>query len=329
MPAYFDTGFSVRQPMWHGQGLVLNDYPTDWADAREKAGLTWEPEVQGLYTKRVAITDEGVTTHFTPVEGHVAITRSDTGAPLGTATSGYQPITNQQMGELVEAIVEADGAVKFETAGSCRGGAQVWALAYLDEPFHVPGDPSATLPFFALLNSHDGTGACKVLPTDVRVVCWNTWNAASAQGDRTGAQVSIRHTGNVAEKIDAAKAMLAGVREESKAWQVLAADLAAINVSDAVVATFLDGFIPVPDVCTDRVRNSRERARAAFMGLYTESPTQEGITGTAYGLVQAAGEYLDHLRPYRSADTYLTRTMLRPEPIKAGAIKLVRELVKA
>ena len=43
MPAYFETGFSVRQPMWHGQGTVLDDYPTDWADARAKAGLLWEP----------------------------------------------------------------------------------------------------------------------------------------------------------------------------------------------------------------------------------------------------------------------------------------------
>src|SRR5215218_6737379 len=50
MPAYFDTGFSVRQPMWHGQGIVLDEYPVDWADARRKAGLTWEPIVRPTYT---------------------------------------------------------------------------------------------------------------------------------------------------------------------------------------------------------------------------------------------------------------------------------------
>ena len=326
MPAYFDTGFSVREPMWHGEGLVLNDYPTDWADARVKAGLTWEPQVEGLFTQRVSITAEGVDTQYLPVEGHAAVVRSDTGATLGTVTDGYTPVTNQQMGELVEAIVGADGAVRFETAGSCQGGARVWALAYLDEPYTVPGDDSPTLPFFAILNSHDGTGACKVLPTDVRVVCWNTWNAASAQGDRTGAQVSIRHTGNVADKVEAAKAMLAGVREESQRWQDMAAELARTPFNDAQVDAFLDWFIEMPDGATARVRNDRMERRDRFRSVLRSSPTCDAIQGTAYGTVQAAGEFLDHFRTYRSRDTYLTRTMLRPEPIKAGVIRQVREL---
>ena len=51
MPAYFDTGFSVRQPMWHGEGLVLDDYPTDWNDARDKAGLLWEPEARETFQR--------------------------------------------------------------------------------------------------------------------------------------------------------------------------------------------------------------------------------------------------------------------------------------
>lgn len=345
MPAYFDTGFSVREPMWHGMGSVLEDYPTDWEDARKKAGLDWEPVKRPLYVPQtirvenevpdgahlLGPSDDGMARRYlVPVDGHTAIVRDDTDAVLATPTSGYELILHSQMGQLLEAYTEAwskaGGQVKFETAGSVRGGALVWALVYLDEPFQVPGDPSECYPFATLLNAHDGSAACKLLPTTVRVVCWNTWKMAEAQGNRTGHQLTIRHSGNVTERVDAAKDSLTQMRNEAQEWTMLATDLAKINVSDAVFRTFLDEFIPVPENASERTRNQRADRRATFTKLYEDSPTQEGITGTAYGLVQAAGEYLDHLRPFRNRDTYLTRTMFTNEPVKGGVIKLVREL---
>lgn len=87
----------------------------------------------------------------------------------------------------------------------------------------------------------------------------------------------------------------------------------------------------MPEGATERTRDARLERQATFRALYEGSPTMDGarVRGTAYGLVQAAGEYLDHLRPYRTPDTYLARTMLRPESIKGGVVKLVRELVAA
>ena len=46
----------------------------------------------------------------------------------------------------------------------------------------------------------------------------------------------------------------------------------------------------------------------------------------AYGLMQAAGEYLDHVRTARSWETRLNRTLIRPEPLKHRALSLIREL---
>lgn len=372
MPAYFDTGFSVRQPMWHRQGQVLTDYPTDWQDARAKAGLLWEPGYADLYVQRVVpalcrscaevvgqdhadtcelddtldqvwpvdcgpadgvvvreLPDERLLVHV-PAEGHQAIVRDDTWAVLATPTDSFKLIQHSQMGDLLDAYTtswrQAGAEVKFETAGSVRGGAMVWALVWLDEPYHVPGDDSPTYPFAALLNAHDGSAACKLLPTQVRIVCWNTWKAAEAEGDRHGHQVVLRHTGDVTARLEDAKASLAGMRDEAKDWQLLAADLAAININDAVVTSFLDEFIPVPEAASERTRQGRLDRQAMFRRLLTDSPTCAPLPDSAYKLVQAAGEYLDHLRPYRSQDTYLARTMFSPEPIKGGVVKLVRTL---
>lgn len=390
MPAYFDTGFSVRKPMWHGLGTVLEDYPTDWDDARKKAGLLWEPTYADLFVQQVVpavcrkcladlgadhadtcellagrtvqsselgsnwsprlvrpsdLGDEGAlpirpildaadrTSGYlvhVPASGHQAIVRDDNWGLLATPTDSFKLIYHSQMGELLEAYSEAwrkaGAEVKFETAGSVRGGAMVWALVWLDEPYHAPGDSSPTYPFATLLNAHDGSAACKLLPTQVRVVCWNTWKAAEAEGERTGNQVVLRHAGNVDQRVEDAKASLGTMRDEAKAWGLLAADLAGININDAVVATFLDEFIPVPEGASERTRASRLERQATFMRLYNDSPTCNELPTTAYKLIQAAGEYVDHLRPFRSPDTYLARTMFSNEPIKGNLVRRVREL---
>lgn len=341
MPAYFDTGFSVRQPMWHGQGNVLDTYPESWDEARKLAGLEWEPHTVPVYHRTPSpewdVTLMGEHDPENPmawtydrVTGHQLVQRDDTGAVLGMVSDGYHLVQHSVMGEILEALTDQPN-VRFETAGSCRGGAQVWALAYLDEPYLAGGgDDSETYPFIALLNSHDGTGACKVVSTDVRVVCWNTYSAASAQGERTGRQFTFRHTAGVMDRIEEAKTALSTVREESERWRELAAELAAQPLTDRQVSWFTEAFIPEPEgEVLPRVREDRAEKRARFRTLYTESPTTDGHRGTALGLYDAATEYLDHLRAYRSSDTYLSRTLLRTEPLKATALTLVREVVAA
>jgi len=346
MPAYFDTGFSVRQPMWHGEGLVLDDYPTDWNDARDKAGLLWEPEAretfQRLTVAATALRDGDIRTGASteirgvdqveilrPLPDHKLIVRNDNENVLGVVGSGFELVSHGVMGEILEVILDSNGGhVKFETAGSCKGGAQVWALVYLDEPYMVPGDNTQTIPFMALLNNHDGSGACKLVRTQVRVVCWNTYNAAWMEGERTGLQFTFRHTAKVHERIEEAKAALAGLRDEAADWNELATELFGITVDDKTFAKYLNAFIPEPpgDVTSDTVKRNIDTARNVFRSLYMDSATTDSHRGTALGLVDASVEYLDHVRGFRNQDTYLGRTLLRPEPLKAKAVNLVREL---
>lgn len=352
MPAYFDTGFSVREPMWHGEGFVLDDYPLDWDDARIKAGLNWEPEavpgyqfVQwagattftqwlaqfGTEEERVAsgiliLPDVGI---VRPMPDHKLVIRDDTKAVLGPVGQGFELVLHKEMGEVIEAIL-GEGA-KFETAGSCKGGASVWALAYLDEPYTVAGDNTETYPFLALLNAHDGSGACKLVRTQVRVVCWNTYNAAWMEGERTGLQFTFRHTASVHDRIEEAKAALAGVRDDAKAWDAMATELFGMKADEVAFNHFLADFIPEPaaDVISTRVRNNIDKARSIFKSMYLDSPTNIAHHGTALGLVDTAVEYLDHVRGYQNRDTYMGRTLLRPEPLKAKAVKLAREVCAA
>jgi phage/plasmid-like protein (TIGR03299 family) len=333
MPAYFDTGFSVREPMWHGQGLVLDEYPESWADARQKSGLTWEPVERRPYDLRdvAEFTIDGQLVlpdgcfaaadgqHvFIPDPDHKMIVRPDTGLVLGIRSDEYATIYHGRQDVLGNEL-SADGR-------------QVWALLYLDEPYTIPGDSTEHLPFLALLNSHGGDGSCKATATQVRVVCWNTFQMASAEGERTGRQFVFRHVGDVAARIEEAKETIAGLRTETDEYRQLAADLMQLNVTDDHLSAFVSEFLPDPaengEVVSDRVRENVSKARAMFRSIYLDSVTTEGVRGTGFGLLQSSTEYLDHARAYRSPDSYLGRSILRSEPAKAAALQIIRRVVK-
>lgn len=364
MSAYFESGFSVRVPMWHGLGDVLDDYPVDWADARQKAGLLWEPKLITPYqrltvpepvldplcntcmSEDVRLVAEDATMRcnacgmawlaplreYREVDNHRLVVRDDTEHVLGMVSDQYRLIHHADMGEIIEALLTADSALKFETAGSLKEGAVVWALAYLDEPFKVGRDDSESLPFLALLNAHDGTGSCRVIFTRVRIVCWNTYQAADADARNHGTAYTFRHTGNVAERIEEAKAAVARLRDGVGEWSEEADELIALNIDDPRVEWFLSEFIPMPAatvIVSDRVKGNIEKARTLYRNFYYDSVTTDAHRGTALGLIDAATEYLDHARSYRNSDSRIGRSLLRAEPMKIKATSIARRAAAA
>jgi phage/plasmid-like protein (TIGR03299 family) len=327
MPANVESMFSVRQMPWHREGTVLADYPGSWADARALAGLDWDPVTTDIYAV-TGINPDG-TEHYEPVDGWKAISRSDTGAILSVNRDTYTVIDHGEMGEIVEAVL-AQPNVKWETAGVLDEGRSVWCLALLDEPVTLAGDDSPTLPYLAITNRHDGTAACALRATAVRIVCANTFRAAELEGERTGATFSFIHRSSWRTRIEEARRAVTGARAEIRRYQELAAELLAIPITPRQRELFVTEFIPMPPqgLVTDRVARNVEEARQALRLIF-ESKTTEQVAGTGYGLVQAAGEYLDHVRNARSWETRLNRTLIRPEPLKHRALSLVREVISA
>jgi phage/plasmid-like protein (TIGR03299 family) len=327
MPANVESMFSVRQMPWHQEGIILGDYPGTWAEARVLAGLDWEPVTADVYA--VAGIGPDGTVVYGPVEGWKAISRSDTGAVLSINKDSYTVIGHGEMGEIVEAVL-AQPNVKWETAGVLDGGRSVWCLALLDEPVELPGDNSPTLPYLAITNRHDGTGACALRSTAVRIVCGNTFRAAELEGERTGATFSFIHKSSWRSRIEDARQAVTGARTEMRRYTELACELLGIQVTPRQRELFVTEFIPMPPqgLITDRVARNVEEARQALRLIF-ESKTTEQVAGTAYGLMQAAGEYLDHVRGARSWETRLNRTLIRPEPLKHRALSLIREVVSA
>lgn len=342
MPAYFETGFSVREVPWHGLGVILDDYPGSWAEARKHAGLEWEPIEELAYEVKELYPDG--TAKVEPIEGFKQIKRSDNGMRLDIAHDSYHLISHEVMGEIFEAIMEkSDGEIRYETAGVLNEGKRVWALARIGEEREIPGDPSPFQPYMALLNSHDGSAALRVIATNVRIVCANTWHAADMDATKRGSAYSFKHTSGWKTRVEEAKKALAASHEQIEHTIAEAREMLQLKVNKLQRTTFIEQFAinrVIENTVARRPHGKRElQARLdnprvqrslsttiAELNKIIDSRTSDGIRDSLFGLVQAAGEYADHVRESVSKDSYFFRTVMAQEPLKLSAVKLAREV---
>lgn len=361
MSHYFDTGYCVRKPSWHGLEDLKQEFPENWDQAREWAGLTWDPVAAPIFARHT--TDDemlaGITAQLTnaaqapaaeraaalldyfkaslqEMPEHQRIYRSDDfGKTLGCTSRKYEPITHGDFGRIMEAVLEQP-EVKYDTAGSVEGGKCTWALAYMDEPVQVRGrygkDPSLTLPYAALTARHDGMGGVRLQSTSVRIVCANTRTLAEMEADQNGTVFTFVHRASWEDRIEEARNAIRGARADFAAYTEWATEMLSIKINDKQAETFVQEFVPMAPGITDRAAKNVETARTAVRGILA-GETSKGVEGTGYWLVEAAGEWLDHYRMTRGAEgtaqrqeAIFRRQILEPNKGKLVAVNIVREL---
>lgn len=337
MPSYFDLnqGFFVREPSWHRlENKILGDWPGSWAEARAQANLLWEPVTAPVYaaiSPMVSVAQPDGQVHhlegdyrYRPIEGYQRVLRDDTGETLSVQSAAYAVISNTDFGAVIEGLLgQLDGEIQYEGLFTLHGGRLVIALVRFATPMTVPGDPSQTVQYAAFCVRHDGQGGLKVVITNVRVVCANTWGMAEHMGIDGKTSFTIRHTKNWAEKVDEVRTALLAGAEANMAYVEVTEQLLLAKVTGRQREVFLKRFLPIGDDMGERQVANREGERAQIRAILG-GPTCEGIDKTAYGLMQAAGEWADHYRRFRSVDTYTNRTLFTKEPMKERAFRLAK-----
>lgn len=325
-----DALFTVREPAWHGIGTVFEDYPT--RQEAQKLVHPWEPIREPLYRREPVIAEDGTFSEdFIEIESHVMNTRSDNGFPLGVVSNTYQRITNDELWDIAEQLQEGASDVKFETGGSLKGGAKVWLLLRLEEPLAVPGDPRGeTIPYYALQNAHDGTGAFRGQATMTRIVCDNTSQMADLDARARGTEFVFKHTTNIRDRIEEARQALSGWRSSIEQWTQFSLYMAGETISRDAADTFVRQFIPEPaaEIVSDRVRENIHEARRKWWDVF-DGITCEGVNRTALGLVHASVEYSQHYRKAKNAESAFKRAYLDRSQITSKAVELAQEVVNA
>ena len=273
-------------------------------DAREafhRSGLNWAIDKVGLRTDDLA-----------PIPGQFAIRRADTGRVLGIVGPDYVPLQNEAAFSFFSDLAHA-GQISFESAGSFQNGTITWVQCRLpDLLIRLGDDISETMLFIS--NGHIGNRALTIAPTSFRIVCQNTLRLAEAEHraqrrSQPGLEVgwTVRHTrGMTAALADIRDAYARTLKSHAVTTQAYEF-LAGKRMTERLKGAFFGRVFAAPAATgpdeSERAKsiasNRRERLEAI---LASSTSTVRGTKGTAFALLNAATEYIDHERATRSAD---------------------------
>ena len=287
----------VGEQPWHGLGNRLAPkQPLEmWAKA---AGMDWS--IEEAEVRFVAAGNKSLGS-IHPFPEQKVLYRSDTKAPLSVVSARYQVVQPSQILEFYRDLTEV-GGFQLETAGVLKEGRKLWALARTGQSATLKGRDQLN-GYLLLATACDGSLATTAQFTSVRVVCNNTLQIAL--GDNAGAAVKVPHRSQF--DAQAVKRQLGIAISSWDAFMARTKALAERKVSDAAAETFLRRVLTYSTATlADRdVLAVNERAIKAVGQLYAgrgKGADLASAAGTAWGLLNAVTEYVDHHRRARSDD---------------------------
>ncbi len=283
MPAEVETMMYVREKPWHGLGTEVTEAPTS-ADALRFAGLDWQVNQEPVFNSRGGI-----------VKGYKANVRDSDGSVLGIVGDRYKVVQNADAFKFTDDLIGGD--VRYETAGSLRGGKQIWLLARLPER-RIVGD--AVEPYLCFVNSHDGGSGIRACCTAVRVVCNNTISLALSSARRVW---SLRHTENVHDRLEEARDCLFRADEYMDGLEEYGDYAARRRLQDNEICAILDELFPVTEQTTEREKATIDKIKNEYWVCYF-APDIKKFRGTAWGAINAMSDMVTHSMPHRNTKNY-------------------------
>lgn len=281
MSANVETMFSVREKPWHGLGTIIQE-ACNSEEALRLSGLDWK-----VVQKPVTYKDQET--------GHQFNIRSSDDTVLGIVGARYKPVQNEDAFAFTDELIGGD--VRYETAGSLSNGKRVWMLAKMPDTKILD---DVVEPYLCLTNGHDGFSSMKVCMTPVRVVCQNTLNMALNNAKRTW---TVRHSGNIQNKIAEAKHTLGLAHDYMKNFAVEAEELYKIKVAPKDFETLAGALFPIEEEMSSRKQESQYLLQCQLKEAWNMDDLGN-IRGTGWGFMNAVSDMTTHRPPARKTDNY-------------------------
>jgi len=265
---------------WHGLGKPMGADATidQW---RVDAGMDWR--IRRSEIRYAVSRDESSDSLIKLPDQHVLF-RSDNNDALGVVSKRYQVVQPGEVLEFFRDIAKA-GGLELSAAGTIYGGKRFWATAKIGEA--APTSVQDTIGGYLLIStSADGSLATEVRRTTVRTVCKNTLAMALAES-KSSIKVSHRSVFSPDQVKD-----FMGLNEA--AWEAFRHNvtrLANVSIHEQDAGDFVAGLLGG----AEKVRETAGFSK--IMGLFNGDgmgATNDGVFGTAWGLLNAVTEYADH-----------------------------------
>jgi phage/plasmid-like protein (TIGR03299 family) len=285
---------SLREPAWHGLGTVFN----------EEVSTAEMLKLAHLDNWNVRLEDVAIPAGFESDKSYSFVTRTNPfdktkNDVLGVVGERYVPLQNEDLFDFGDLML--DGGGRWETAGSIKGGRQVFgSLALERQTVLDPNGVSDKVNTYLLINtSHDGSVAIQASITPVRVVCANTLNLALK--GKAKQSFKIRHTQTASGKVAQAREALGLANKYMDEFDKMAQAMIETEITksqfDAIVAL----AYPAPEKdakgSMKKHNDKIDLINSIYVGEFNNT-----IAGTKWGAFNALTERLDWYRSGRGGD---------------------------
>ena len=265
---------------WHGLGTRVHNDLTP-AQMQTKAGLDWTvSEVESF----VEVKGEKIPT------GQKSLLRSTDNKILTNVGKGWNPVQNSEAFEFFSEYVMA-GDMEMHTAGSLKGGKNVFALAKVKESFSILGEDQVDS-YLLFSNPHEYGKAIDVRFTPIRVVCNNTLTFSLSTASKNAVKLNHRSVFNP----DMVKQQMGIAHEKFAQYKEMAEFLSTKRFSVESLVNYYNDVFPhtySKGKEVKAVEDLTKNAKSAMDVLYTQPGANFG-EGTWWQALNSVTYLTDH-----------------------------------
>ena len=292
-----------RRNAWKRGGTAVQGTSAS-AVARE-AGLDWEVKTVPLqgYVDSSVNKYESVTDYY-PVpnrQGILKLDKNHNNSIIGIVGSKYKIVQNMEVFGALDTLIES-GDARYSAAGEYNGGANVWMLMELPNGVTVANDPHVA--YLLAKTSHDGSCSVIIRPIIERIWCANQIGRMINAKSKP-LMYKMKHTTNAELSVSDIRNITSITYMAIEEYELTAKQLLQRSVDKQKATSIFKKVWALPPEVEDipahflsqgqrRQQTIAYAARDKAWAIYNDSPTQENIKGTAFGVWQAVIEYADH-----------------------------------
>lgn len=267
-------------------------------EAVTQSGMNWTVSKRPIYVQNH---DESLAT----TNKFFATTRDDNNHILGIVGPDYQVVQNYELAYLCERLQGSD--VRIENAGILDNGRRVF-VQMKGNAFDVGPKKDTNIPMTLFTNGHDGQWPLSSLPTSTRVICENTLNMALSQGKRNNMIISLKHVGNMQDRLESMIHAIENWKDRTIQFQDRAEILARKEVNTEFVQQFWtqiysDMFGDIHESPMNEAQLEDNKSAISTMTKWANTFDSEVKLSGAnlWTAMNAVTYWLDHQQIYRGA----------------------------
>jgi phage/plasmid-like protein (TIGR03299 family) len=323
----------LNKQAWVQAGTAVNAGSA--SEAAKQAGLDWTVQLADMqaYVNNYVNNYETITNYY-PVPKRQAVIKlgkDNTNEVIGVVGEKYKIVQNMEVFSALDTLVDS-GDARYTAAGEYNNGANIWMVMELPVGVQVANDPHAA--FLLVQSSHDGSCAVRIRPIIERLYCMNQINRIIKGKHKNDYTYVMKHTTNSELSVNDIRNITQLTYDSIQQYEVVAGTLLERKVDERQVRNIFKSVWALPSEIEDapehllsqgqrRQRTIALNGRDSAWSIYSESPTQENIRGTAFGVWQAVIEHADHRASGGSDRRAIATISGRNDRIKNKALDII------